>query len=81
VPPRLILATGAAVGAAAAGFVAAAGAVVAAMGGAVVAAAGALGLVGDVGGVGEAQANRKLRTINTVIARQIIPRIFSSSVR
>jgi hypothetical protein len=75
VPPRLILATGAAVAAgaevgwAAAGLVAAAGALVTAAG-AAVAAAGALGgTVGAAVGAGWAQASNKLPATNKATAR------------
>ena len=74
VPPRFILATGMAVGAAAAGWVAAAGALVAADG-AVVAAAEAAGLVGTAVGAGAAHPTRKLRITSVVINSQILDRI------
>jgi hypothetical protein len=90
VPPRLILAAGAAVGAAAAGLVAAAGDVVAPLGGGdavvgaaedAVAAAGALGLVGAIVGTTWAQLAKKLNITTTVMIRQILlPILFSSSV-
>jgi phosphate/sulfate permease len=42
-----------------------------------VVAAGAAGLVGAAVGAGAAQANRKLRTTNTVIAKLTVIRIIS----
>jgi hypothetical protein len=77
-PPRLILDTGTAVAATAAGAVVATAVGLVATGGAVVA-AGALGLVGAAVGVGAAQASKKHNTTNTVIAKLTVRRIFPSS--